>query len=130
MSNKELDPITVEAQLVQAKILPTRADTPQPTWAPSNRTSLNMILASGHCGESLWCASSSQQFSDKCPLKTCCTSRVSPPRGTSAKKSTESKWTAIRWLKTRRARGSSLKPEQPVVHGAAASCWLLPAFLS
>jgi hypothetical protein len=31
MSNKKFDPITVEAQLVQAKILPTRADTP-PTY--------------------------------------------------------------------------------------------------
>ena len=28
MSNEKFDPITVEAQLVQAKILPTRADTP------------------------------------------------------------------------------------------------------
>lgn len=31
MSNEKFDPITVEAQLVQAKILPTRADTP-PTY--------------------------------------------------------------------------------------------------
>jgi hypothetical protein len=31
MSNKKFDPITVEAQLVQAKILPARADTP-PTY--------------------------------------------------------------------------------------------------
>ena len=31
MSNKKLDPITVETQLVQAKILPTRGDTP-PTY--------------------------------------------------------------------------------------------------
>ena len=110
MSNEKFDPIPVEAQLVQPKILPTRADTP-----PIYVGTLEQNFTEHDPRKwALWRISMVRQFQPTVlghiSAEPCCTSQVSPPRGTSAKSSTESRGPAIRWLKTRRVHGSSSKP--------------------
>jgi hypothetical protein len=78
MPNEKFDPITVEAQLVQARILPVRADIPPPFLG----TLEQQFTEHDPRKWALWRISMVRQFqpavSDRCPPKTCCTSRVSP----------------------------------------------------